>query len=100
MSADKVPLLIGIIAVLIVHFPLAMIGAMRLLKYKNKGLPLVAWHLIVQFIFVIGPIACILVHNKNSEVKVYKAFVPPADNPNGDPVEVDVTFVPKNDEEK
>ena len=100
MSAEKLPVLICIIAVLIIHFPLAMLGAMRLLKYKNKGLPLVVWHLLVQFVFIIGPIACLLVHKKNSEVKVYKAFVPPADNPDGDPVEVDVTFVPKNDEQK
>ena len=100
ISADKVPLLIGIIAVLVIHYPLAMIGVMRLLKYKNKVLPLWLWHILVQLLFIIGPAVCILVHPKNSEVKVYKAFAPPPDDPNGDPVETDVTFAPKQDEEK
>ena len=100
VAPEKVPLLIGIIAVLIIHYPLAMIAVMRLLKYKNKVLPLVAWHLIVQLAFVVGPIICILVHTKTSEIKVYKAFVPPADDPEGTPVETDVTFVSKQDKYK
>ena len=98
ISADKVPLLIGIIAVLVVHYPLAMIGVMRLLKYQNKVLPLWLWHILVQILFVIGPVFCILVHPKTSEIRVYKAFAPPPDNPNGDPVETDVTFATKKDD--
>lgn len=97
IAPEKVPVLIGIVAVLIIHYPLAMVAVMRLLKYKNKFLPLVVWHLVVQLVFVIGPVACILVHKKTSEIKVYKAFVPPADDPDGKPVETDVTFVTKND---
>ena len=100
IAPEKVPLLVGIVAVLIIHYPLAMIAVMRLLKYKNKFLPLVVWHIIVQIVFVIGPIICILVHPKTSEIKVYKAYVPPADDPDGKPVETDVTFVTKKDDEK
>ena len=95
ISAEKVPLLVGIIAVLVVHYPLAMIGVMRLLKYQNKILPLWLWHILVQILFVIGPVFCILVHPKTSEIRVYKAFVPPPSDPNGDPVETDVTFATK-----
>ena len=98
ISADKVPLLIGIIAVLVVHYPLAMIGVMRLLKYQNKVLPLWLWHILVQILFVIGPVFCILVHPKTSEIRVYKAFAPPPDDPNGNPVETDVTFATKKDD--
>ena len=98
LSADKVPLLIGIIAVLVVHYPLAMIGVMRLLKYQNKVLPLWLWHILVQILFVIGPVFCILVHPKTSEIRVYKAFAPPPDDPYGDPVETDVTFTTKKDD--
>ena len=98
LSADKVPLLIGIIAVLVVHYPLAMIGVMRLLKYQNKVLPLWLWHILVQILFVIGPVFCILVHPKTSEIRVYKAFAPPPDDPNGNPVETDVTFATKKDD--
>lgn len=98
ISAEKVPLLVGIIAVLVIHYPLAMIAVMRLLKYKNKFLPLVVWHIMVQLLFIIGPIVCILVHPKTSEIKVYKAYLPPADDPNGKPVETDVTFATKKDD--
>ena len=100
IAAEKVPLLIGIIAVLIIHYPLAMISVMRLLKYKHKVLPLWLWHILVQLLFVVGPILCILVHPKSSEIKVYKAFAPPPDDPDGKPVETDVTFATKQDEEK
>lgn len=100
IAAEKVPLLIGIIAVLIIHYPLAMIAVMRLLKYKHKVLPLWLWHILVQLLFVVGPILCILVHPKSSEIKVYKAFTPPPDDPDGTPVETDVTFATKKDEEK
>ena len=96
ISPEKVPLLIGIIAVLIIHYPLAMISIMRLLKYKNKGLPVVVWHFVVQLLFVVGPVVCILVHNKNSEIKVYKAHVPATDDPDGELKEVEVTFAEKN----
>ena len=99
IAADKVPLLIGIIAVLVIHYPLAMIAVMRLLKYEHKVLPLWLWHILVQLLFIIGPAVCILVHPKSSPVKVYKTFAPPPDNPDGDPVETDVTFAPKQDEE-
>ncbi len=98
IAPEKVPLLIGIIAVLIIHYPLAMMAVMRLLKYKNKFLPLVVWHLLVQLLFIVGPVVCLLVHTKTSEIKVYKAFLPPADDPNGKPVETDVTFVTKKDD--
>ena len=98
ISPEKVPLLIGIIAVLIIHYPLAMIAVMRLLKYKHKVLPLWLWHIIVQIVFIIGPVICIFVHPKTSEIRVYKAYVPPADDPNGKPVETDVTFATKQDE--
>lgn len=100
ISAEKVPLLVGIIAVLVIHYPLAMIAVMRLLKYKHKVLPLWLWHIMVQLLFIVGPIVCILVHPKTSEIKVYKAYLPPADDPNGKPVETDVTFATKKDDEK
>ena len=100
ISAEKVPLLVGIIAVLVIHYPLAMIAVMRLLKYKHKVLPLWLWHIMVQLLFIVGPIFCILVHPKTSEIKVYKAYLPPADDPNGKPVETDVTFATKKDNEK
>ena len=100
ISAEKVPLLVGIIAVLVIHYPLAMIAVMRLLKYKHKVLPLWLWHILVQLLFIVGPIVCILVHPKTSEIKVYKAYLPPADDPNGKPVETDVTFATKKDDEK
>lgn len=100
ISAEKVPLLVGIIAVLVIHYPLAMIAVMRLLKYKHKVLPLWLWHILVQLLFIVGPIVCILVHPKTSEIKVYKAYLPPADDPNGKPVETDVTFATKKDNEK
>ncbi|MBR5145847.1 MAG: hypothetical protein IKV34_04205 [Clostridia bacterium] len=98
ISAEKVPLLVGIIAVLVIHYPLAMIAVMRLLKYKHKVLPLWLWHILVQLLFIVGPIVCILVHPKTSEIKVYKAYLPPADDPNGKPVETDVTFATKKDD--
>jgi len=98
ISADKIPLFITIIAVLVVHYPLAIIGVSRLLKYKNKFLPSFLWHIIVQLLFVVGPIICILIHNKHSEIKIYKTKIASADNP--DVVEEkEVTFADRADKD-
>ena len=39
IAPEKIPVVIAIAAVLLIHYPLAVIATGRILKYKAKGLP-------------------------------------------------------------
>lgn len=68
-------MIIAIAAVLLIHYPLAVIATGRILRYKAKGLPDWIWHLIIQLLFIVGPVIFILLHRKsNSQIRVYKRF--------------------------
>lgn len=73
ISADKLPIIFAIAAVLLIHYPLAVLAAGRILQYKTRGLPEWIWHIIIQLVIIVGPIICLLVHPKKAcEKKVYK----------------------------
>lgn len=75
IAPEKIPVVIAIAAVLLIHYPLAVIATGRILKYKAKGLPDWIWHLIIQLLFIIGPTVFILLHRAgNSQIRVYKRF--------------------------
>mgnify|MGYP001625212573 CR=1 FL=1 len=75
IAPEKIPVVIAIAAVLLIHYPLAVIATGRILKYKAKGLPDWIWHLIIQLLFIIGPTVFILLHRVgNSQIRVYKRF--------------------------
>ena len=75
IAPEKIPVVIAIAAVLLIHYPLAVIATGRILKYKAKGLPDCIWHLIIQLLFIIGPTVFILLHRAgNSQIRVYKRF--------------------------
>ena len=75
IAPEKIPVVIAIAAVLLIHYPLAVITTGRILKYKAKGLPDWIWHLIIQLLFIIGPTVFILLHRAgNSQIRVYKRF--------------------------
>lgn len=75
IAPEKIPVVIAIAAVLLIHYPLAVIATGRILKYKAKGLPDWIWHLIIQLLFIIGPTVFVLLHRAgNSQIRVYKRF--------------------------
>ena len=75
IAPEKIPVVIAIAAVLLIHYPLAVISTGHILKYKAKGLPDWIWHLIIQLLFIIGPTVFILLHRAgNSQIRVYKRF--------------------------
>lgn len=75
IAQEKIPIVIAIAAVLVIHYPLAVIATGRILKFKAKGLPDWIWHIIIQLVFIVGPTVFILLHRKNnSQIRVYKKF--------------------------